>query len=51
MPTGMVARMIIHASFWSADRSCHRLVPGAGRANPAREVKNPEIMRSQSRQK
>ncbi len=31
-PTGIVARMIIQASFSLTDLSCHRLVPGSGRA-------------------
>ena len=41
MPTGIVAKMIIQASFWSAVsiRRC------------AIEVKNPPTIRSQSRQK
>jgi len=41
MPTGMVAKMIIQASFWSTV-STRRF---------AIEVKNPMTIRSQSRQK
>ncbi len=51
MPTGMVARMIIQARRSSAERSCHRLVPAGGRAMCRRELKNPPITRTQSRQK
>ena len=41
MPTGIVAKMIIQASFWSAVSIRRRAI----------EVKNPPTIRSQSRQK
>jgi len=51
MPTGIVAKMIIQASFSFTDRNCHRLVPGSGRAMWPSELKNPPMIRTQSRQK
>ena len=50
-PTGIVARMIIQASFSLTDRSCHLLVPGSGRATCPSELKNPPMIRIQSFQK
>ena len=47
----MVARMIIQAIFSSTDSPCQRLVPGAGRISGPNEVKNPVMIRIQSRQK
>ena len=40
-PTGMVARMIIQASFWSRVRTWRYRI----------ELKNPPMIRTQSRQK
>ena len=51
MPTGMVARMIIQASFSLTDSPCQRPVPSAGRIRCPSEVKNPVMIRIQSRQK
>ena len=50
-PTGMVARMIIQASFSFTERSCHRPVPGSGRAKCRSEAKNPRMILIQSCQK
>ena len=50
-PTGIVARMIIQASRWSAVCSCHLPVPATGRMNWPIEEKNPLMIRTQSRQK
>jgi len=50
-PTGIVARMIIQASFSLTDLSRHRLVPGSGRAKWPSEAKNPLMIRIQSCQK
>jgi len=51
MPTGIVPKMIIHASFCSVCRNSKRPVPGAGRATWPSELKKPRMIRSQSRQK
>jgi hypothetical protein len=45
------AMMIIQASLSSALRICQRLVPGTGLSRWPSEVKNPPMMRAQSRQK
>jgi hypothetical protein len=50
-PTGIVATMISQARRSSADRSCHLLVPAAGRMTWPIEEKNPRTIRTQSRQK
>ena len=50
-PTGIVARMIIQASRWSAVCSCHLPVPATGWMNWRSEEKNPLMIRTQSRQK
>ena len=51
MPTGIVARMIIQASFWSVSCSSHRRVPGAGAMACQTEAKKARMIRTQSRQK
>ena len=51
IPTGIVATMIIQASFWSVPCGAQRLVPGAGRAACPSEAKKAPMIRTQSRQK
>jgi hypothetical protein len=51
MPTGMVARMIIQASFWSVSCGAQRWVSGAGLITWATDAKKALMIRSQSRQK
>jgi hypothetical protein len=49
MPTGMVARMIIQASVSSTVRISNRSPPGSGLIMCPMEVKNPPMIRIQSR--